>query len=53
MNIVVPVVVGALGTIPKALGKHLDELGTNVTGRFATEGGAFGKLRIMRKTLEI
>ena len=27
---VVPVVVGALGTIPKALGKHLDEIGKKV-----------------------
>ena len=27
---VVPVVVGELETIPKAMGKHIDETGTNV-----------------------
>ena len=37
------VVVGALGTILKALGKHLDEIGTNVRiDLLQKEGGALG-----------
>ena len=50
---VVPVVVGALGTIPKALGKHLDEIGTNVRVDLLQKAALLGTARILRKTLEI
>ncbi len=44
---VVPVVVGGLGTILKALGKHLDEIGTNV--REETEGSTLGNSKDPKK----
>ena len=44
---VVPVVVGTLGTIPKALEKHLKEIG------LLQEAALPGTARILRKTLEI
>ena len=46
-------VVGALGTIPKALGKHLDEIGTNVRADLLQKAALLGTARILRKTLEI
>ena len=51
--IVVPVVVGANGTILKALGKHLDEIGTNVRVDHLQKVAYLGTARILRKTLEI
>ena len=45
---VVPVVMGVLGAIPKALEKHVTEMGTSV--RVASLQKA---ARILRKTLEI
>ena len=50
---VAPVVVGALGTIPKALGKHLDEIGTNVRIDLLQKAALLGKARILRTTLVI
>ncbi len=50
---VVPVVVGALGTIPKALEKHLEEIGTNVRVDLLQKAVLLGTARILRKTLEI
>ena len=50
---VVPVVVGALGTFPKALGKHLDEIVTNVRIDLLQKTALLGSARILRKTLEI
>ncbi len=50
---VVPVVVGALGNIPKALGKHLEEIGTNVRVDLLQKAALLGTARILRKTLEI
>ena len=52
---VVPVVVGALGTIPKALKKHLKEIGTYVSVRveLLQKAALLGTARILRKTLEI
>ena len=50
---VVPVVVGALGTIPKTLGKHLDEIGTDVRIDLLQKATLLGTARILRKTLEI
>ena len=46
-------VVGALGTIPKALGKHLDEVGTNVRIDMLQKVALLGTAKILRKTLEI
>ena len=48
-----PVVVGANGTILKALGKHLDEIGTNVRVDHLQKVAYLGTARILRKTLEI
>ena len=50
---VVPVVVGALGTIPKALEKHLKEIGTSVRVELLQKAALLGTARILRKTLEI
>ena len=50
---VVPVVVGANGTILKALRKHLDEIGTNVRVDHLQKVAYLGTARILRKTLEI
>ena len=50
---VVPVVVGALGTIPKALEKHLKEIGTSVRVKLLQKAALLGTARILRKTLEI
>ncbi len=50
---VVPVVVGALGTISKSLGKHLDEIGTNVRVELLQKAALLGTARTLRKTLEI
>ena len=47
---VVPVVVG---TIPKALEKHLMEIGTSVRVELLQKAALFGTARILRKTLEI
>ena len=47
---VVPVMVGALCTIPKALGKHLDEIGTNVRIDLLQKAALLGTARILRKT---
>ena len=48
---VVPVVVGALGTIPKALEKQLKE--TSVRVELLQKAALLGTARILRKTLEI
>ena len=48
---VVPLVVGALGTNPKALGKHLDEMRMRVD--LLQKVAFWGTARILRKTLEI
>ena len=50
---VVPVVVGALGTIAKALEKHLKEIGTSVRVELLQKAALLGTARILRKTLEI
>ena len=50
---VVPVVVGALGTILKALEKHLKEIGTSVRVELLQKAALLGTARILRKTLEI
>ncbi len=43
----------AVGTIPKALGKHLDEIGTNVRVDLLQKAALLSTARILRKTLEI
>ena len=51
---IVPVVIGVLGTIPKALGKHLDEIGTNVRIDLLQKATLLGTAKILlRKTLKI
>ena len=50
---VVPVVVGALGTIPKALGNHRDETGANVRIDWLWKAALLGTARILRKTRAI
>ena len=45
---VVPVVVGALGTIPKALEKHLKEIGTYVRVELLQKAAVSGTARILR-----
>ncbi len=49
----VKVVVGSLGSIFKAPGKHLDEIGTNVRVDLLQKAALLGTVRILRKTLEI
>ena len=43
---VVPVVVGALGTISKALGKHLEKICTNVRTNLLQKAALLGTTRI-------
>ena len=51
---VVPVVVGALGTIPKALEKHLKEIGTYVRVELLQKAALLGRARdLCERTLEI
>ena len=50
---VAPVVVGALGTIPKALEKHFKEIGTSVRVELLQKAALLGTARILRKTVEI
>ena len=50
---VVPVVVGALGTIPKALEKYLESIGSTVKVELLQKAALLGTARILRKTLEI
>ena len=45
---VFPVVVGALGTIPKALEKHLKEIGTSVRVELLQKAELLGTARILR-----
>ena len=45
---VVPVVVGALGTIPKALEKHIKEIGTSVRVELRQKAALLGTARILR-----
>ena len=44
---------GALGTIPKALEKHLKEIRTSVRVELLQKAALLGTARILRKTLEI
>ena len=48
---VVPVVVGALGTILKALEKHLKEIGTYVRVELIQKAALLGTARILRKDI--
>ena len=50
---VIPIVVGALGTIPRSLEKHLDEIGCQVKVDLLQKAALLGTARILRKTLEI
>ena len=50
---VVPVVVGALGTLPQALEKHLKVIGSKVKVELLQKTVLLGTARILRKTLEI
>ncbi len=46
---VVPVVVGALGTVPKALREHRDEIGTAVRVDLLQKAALLGTARILGK----
>ena len=50
---VVPVVVEALGTLPQALEKHLEVIGSKVKVELLQKTVLLGTARILRKTLEI
>ena len=50
---VVPVVVGALGTLPRALEKHLKVIESKVKVELLQKTVLLGTARILRKTLEI
>ena len=50
---IVLVAVGALGTIPKALEKHLQEIRTSVGVDLLQRMALLGTARILRKTLAI
>ena len=47
------VAVGALGTILKALGEHLVEIGKSFGVDLLQEAAPLGTVRILRKSLEI
>ena len=50
---VIPAVVGSLGTIPRALENHLEEIGCDVKVELLQKAALLGTARILRKTLEI
>ena len=49
---VIPVVVGALGTVTNNLGKHLNTIGVTTTVELLRKAALLGTPRILRKVLE-
>ena len=49
---VIPVVVGALGTVTNNLGKHLNAIGVTATVELLQKAALLGTARILRKVLE-
>ena len=49
---VVPIVVGALGTVTNNLGKHLKTIGVTATVELLQKAALLGTARILRKVLE-
>ena len=50
--LVVPIVVGALGTVTNNLGKHLKTIGVTATIELLQKAALLGRARILRKVLE-
>ena len=50
---VVPVVVGALGSVSKKLAGHLEQLGIKDQTRTMQKSALLGSARILRKVLEV
>ena len=49
---VLPVVIGALGTVPKRLESNLKRIGTNTSIELIQKTALLGTPRILRKVLE-
>ena len=52
MTSVVPIVVGALGTVTNNLGKHLKMIGVTATVELLQKATLLGTARILRKVLK-
>ncbi len=48
----VPIVVGALGSVSRSLGKWIDKLGIKIKTEFLQKTALLGTARILRKVLE-
>jgi len=49
---VIPIVVGALGTVAKGLEKNLKKAGSNATVELLQKAALVGTLRILRRVLD-
>jgi len=49
---VIPIVVGAVGTVSKGLEKNLKKAGSNVTVKLLQKAALLGTLRILRMVLD-
>ena len=50
---VVPIIVGALGTVTRNLNSYLKEIGVNVTIQLIQKSALLGTARILRKVLDV
>ena len=50
---VVPIIVGALGTVTRNLNSYLKEIGVNVTIQLIQKSALLGSARILRKILHV
>ena len=50
---VIPVVMGALGTVPKRLDKYLESMGVSTTIELIQRTALLGTARILRQVIEI
>jgi len=49
---VIPIVVGALGTVPKGLEWNLEKAGSNVAVELLQKGALLGTSQILRRVLD-
>ena len=50
---VIPVVMGALGTVPKRLDKYLESMGVSTTIELIQRTALLGTARILRQVIEV
>lgn len=50
---VIPVVFGALGTVPQEIGAHLDKIGVKLSVELVQKTALLGTAKILRKVLDL